>query len=84
MQDLDGALARLEAAVDALERSLAEAASPGPDPALVAERDRLAAEVADLRESAKRDEELRAEAAEAVKAALGDLRAIMPEDRLNG
>ncbi|MGF1502544.1 MAG: hypothetical protein ACFBSD_12075 [Paracoccaceae bacterium] len=60
------------------------AAGEGGDPVVAAERDRLAAEVAQLRAQSVKDAELRAEAAEAVKAALRDLRALMPEEERHG
>ena len=87
MDDLDKALERLERSIDALETSLVRGArrgGPAGDGPLAAERDRLAAEVERLKAAARRDAELRSEAAEAVKAALADLRALMPEDRAHG
>lgn len=93
MSDLDKAIARLEAAALELEQILADAVLPEPkeDPVLRQERDVLAAEVvalreevAALREAAERDAELRAEAAEAVRAALSDLHALVPEEHSNG
>ncbi len=90
MDDLDKALERLERSIDALETCLVRGmraggpAGNGADPALAAERDRLEAEVERLQAAARRDAELRSEAAEAVKAALADLRALMPEDRAHG
>ena len=86
MSEVETALRRLEQAVAALEETMA-----GIDRArdhglgeLMAERDRLAAENRALREAAERDAELRTEAAEAVKAALSDLRALMPEEERHG
>lgn len=86
MSDLDKAIARLEAAALELEQILADAVLPEPkeDPVLRRERDMLASEVAALRDAAERDAELRAEAAEAVRAALNDLRALVPEEHSNG
>jgi hypothetical protein len=86
MSGIDAALGRLEAAMDALE---AEAARRLPDPdesveALRRERDGLAEEVDALRAAAERDAELRSEAAVAVRSALSDLRALMPENRADG
>ena len=86
MSDLDKAIARLEAAALELEQVLADAVLPEPkeDPVLRRERDMLAEEVVALREAAARDAELRAEAAEAVRVALNDLRALVPEEHSNG
>ena len=86
MSDLDKAIARLEAAALELEQVLADAVLPEPkeDPVLRRERDMLAEEVVALREAAERDAALRAEAAEAVRVALNDLRALVPEEHNNG
>ncbi|MGF1446969.1 MAG: hypothetical protein ACFBRM_12340 [Pikeienuella sp.] len=89
-------LSELERAVDRLERTVLDTLRGGPvsegfeaerdrlADELAHERDRLAAEVAVLRENAARDAELRDEAAAAVKAALEDLRALMPEGARHG
>lgn len=82
---VDASLARLETALSALEAAFAETPGAGfgldaGDEALREERDRLAEEVEALREAAARDAELRAEAAAAVRAALADLRAIVPPE----
>lgn len=70
LRKLDGAVARLEAAV---ADRLASAGQGDPED-LRAERDGLAAEVGRLRARATEDARLRAEAAEAVREALLDLR----------
>lgn len=86
MDGIDGALNRLEGAVDRLETALLRAVRTPPAdlPALAEERDRLAVEVAQLRAASAREAELRHEAAAAVKAALADLRALMPEAKAHG
>lgn len=79
---IDAAISRLEGAVDRLERSLAAGvrAGAGQDAAAgTVERERLAREVSELKAARAKDEALRSEAAAAVKAALEDLRALMPE-----
>lgn len=84
MSDKGDALDRLTRAVDALEQVLARAlerGGPGPEAGDAA---RLAAENAELKAAAEREAELRQEATAAVKAALDDLRALMPEGRLHG
>jgi len=86
MSEIDTALARLERATAGLEEALADGA-PGADleaELLRRERDGLAEEVDALRAAAERDAELRAEAANAVRTALADLRALVPEDRTDG
>lgn len=85
MSDIDDALARLDAALDRAEDAVGrESESNGRLAAdfetVRAERDRLAAEVRILREAAKEDAELRAEAADAVKTALADLRGLVHEE----
>jgi hypothetical protein len=70
LRRLDGAVARLESAVD--HGNSANGADGGSD--LHAERDRLAEEVSRLRARAAEDARLRAEAAAAVRDALTDLR----------
>lgn len=83
-------LDHLQRAVDGLERALLRAvqAPPAVDAedlaSLRADRDRLAEEVERLRVAAQRDAELRTEATQAVKAALEDLRALMPEGAKHG
>jgi len=86
MSEAETALRRLEQAVAALEQAMAERdqARDHGLVALMAERDRLVAENRALREAAERDAGLRTEAAEAVKAALADLRALMPEEERHG
>ena len=85
MPDIETALARLEAALeraatvsdghrgraDELAAELRE---------LRAERDRLREEVEALRAAAEEDARLRAEAADAVRSALSDLRGLMHEE----
>ena len=88
MGELGEALMRLEAAVTALETVLIaalegdEAIAEAQEPPDVTSR--LAEENAELRAAAARDAELRVEAAAAVKAALEDLRALMPEVKGHG
>lgn len=84
MPDIDSALARLEAALERATDLLAGDRANGHAAAeevsdLRAERDRLAAEVAELRKTHEEDARLRAEAAEAVKSALSDLRGLVRE-----
>lgn len=83
MAKIEEALARLEAALGAAEDAARQRQAPAagaPDGSEVAglleERERLFARIALLEEQAEEDARLRAEAAEAVKAALGDLRAV--------
>lgn len=84
MSTLEQALARLataagvvETAVAAARQSTGDAASAGGQ--LARERDALAAEVKRLREKSEEDAALRAEAAAAVREALGDLRSLVSE-----
>lgn len=82
MSELEKALDRLNGAVatllDASKRGQAEQGTQEARIAkLTAERDRLRAELAELRAAREEDAKLRGEAAEAVKAALGDLRTIL-------
>ncbi|MBK0398016.1 DUF4164 family protein [Limibaculum sp. M0105] len=86
MAKLEEAVGRLTAALEQLERAVGDSGSSasggeagGRIAALVAERDRLAAEVERLERQVAEDAELRTEAAEAVRAALGDLRAVAGE-----
>lgn len=85
MAKLEQAVGRLAAALSQLEQVVGTSgvapAAADPDArgriaTLTAERDRLAAEVARLERQVAEDAALRAEAAEAVRAALGDLRAV--------
>ena len=82
MADVESALARLETALDRAEKVVANggAKRSGEVEALQSERDRLAEEVAELRAAAEEDARLRAEAADAVKSALSDLRGLVRED----
>ncbi len=82
MSELEQALDRLNGAVvtllDASKRGRAEQGTHAKRIAeLEAERDKLRAELAELSAAREEDAQLRAEAAEAVKAALGDLRAVL-------
>lgn len=82
MSELENALDRLNGAVttllDASKRGRAEQGANARRIAeLEAERDKLRAELAELRAAREEDAQLRAEAADAVKAALGDLRTIL-------
>ncbi|MEM9144733.1 MAG: hypothetical protein AAGC57_00945 [Pseudomonadota bacterium] len=79
MSETGEALERLEQAVDTLEKRLAQALAGGAGGDA-----ELEAENAALREAAARDAELRHEATAAVKAALDDLRALMPKEARNG
>lgn len=86
MSHLNAAITRLAESVDHLEQAITkleegqeiwgEVTVDGEDqvPAVVAERDELADEVRVLRERAEQDAVLRAEAANAVRQALTDLR----------
>jgi hypothetical protein len=85
MSELDSALDRLGAAVSKLI-SASEPGSPGKGAGdksvaritkLTSERDRLQAEVDELRALREDDARLRAEAADAVKLALTDLRSLV-------
>lgn len=82
MSELEQALDRLHGAVtklmEASGRGQAEQGTRQKRIAeLTAERDRLRAELEELRAAREEDAKLRAEAAEAVKAALGDLRTLL-------
>ena len=84
MPDIDSALAKLEAALD--RAAAANAGKHDGAEALVseleevrAERDRLQAEIETLRSASEEDARLRAEAADAVRNALADLRGIVHE-----
>ena len=80
MSELEEALDRLERAVGGLENVAARAGQTPNPQSLSAERDRLLAENRDLREEARRQADLRTEAADAVKDALSDLRSLMPRE----
>lgn len=89
MSELEKALDRLNGAVaallDASRRGEAEAGAHQARIAeLESERDQLRAELAELRAAREEDARLRAEAAEAVKAALGDLRTILAAQEQEG
>lgn len=84
MSELEEALDRLERAVGGLEVVAARAGQRPDTQALSAERDRLLAENRDLREEARRQADLRTEAADAVKDALSDLRSLMPRENDHG
>lgn len=82
MSELEKALDRLSGAVSTLlDASKRGRAGPGAHEARIAElaeeRDRLRAELGELRAAREEDAKLRTEAAEAVKAALRDLRTIL-------
>jgi small-conductance mechanosensitive channel len=85
MSELDNALDRLGQAVSSLisvsdqRRAVqdAEEAATARIAELTSERDRLQAEVDELRGLRKDDARLRAEAADAVKVALNDLRSLV-------
>ncbi|MEM1344518.1 MAG: hypothetical protein AAGI34_08045 [Pseudomonadota bacterium] len=83
MGDLDAALDRLDRAVDGLERVLG-ALAPPPEGSYAEERARLIADIARLEAAAERDAGLRTEAAEAVREALGEMRALLPEVSTRG
>ncbi|MEM0923486.1 MAG: hypothetical protein AAGF44_07910 [Pseudomonadota bacterium] len=88
MGKLDKSFERLSRALDRLEEKLEEVAGqdaatvagqdqiPGQDHVLKAERDVLAAKVARLQARSAEEAQLRGEAADAVRAALSDLRAM--------
>ncbi|MCL5775394.1 hypothetical protein M1105_00080 [Limibaculum sp. FT325] len=86
MAKLEETVARLAAALERLEQAVGEGGAMPAAPedggarsrlsALEAERDRLATEVSRLERQVAEDAALRAEAADAVRAALGDLRAV--------
>jgi len=82
MTELDGALDRLSDAVDQLIKSASRRSSPDRETEsriarLTAERDKLRAEVHELKAQHDEDARLRAEAASAVRAALTDLRSVV-------
>jgi len=82
MAEIDKALDRLTNAVDGLIEASQAGRDAESDAAariaeLTAECDRLRAEVAELRSQREEDARLRAEAAEAVKDALRDLRGLV-------
>jgi cell division protein FtsB len=81
MSELDKALDRLGEAVSGLVQGTGRGrAAPDAEARiaeLTAERDRLRAEVDDLRAQREIDARLRNEAAEAVREALGDLRGLV-------
>ena len=85
MPDIETALARLEAALEratsasATHRGRADALAGELEEAR-AERDRLREEVEALRTASEEDARLRAEAADAVRSALSDLRGLMHEE----
>ena len=84
MPDIDSALAELEAALDRAAAASAEKLNGAEALAaeleeIRAERDRLQAEVEALRTASEEDARLRAEAADAVRNALSDLRGIVHE-----
>ena len=84
MPDIDSALAELEAALDRAAAASAEKlngaeALEAELEEVRAERDRLQAEVEALRSASEEDARLRAEAADAVRNALSDLRGIVHE-----
>lgn len=82
MSKLDSALARMDAALGRLEKAVdAVSEEPGEDEldAVRAERDELSEEVKALRAQTEEDARLRLEAAEAVRAALNDLRGAVDE-----
>ena len=79
LERLEAALGRLEIAAEAAEakQDSDEARPELPFPS--EERDRLEGEIRSLRERAKEDARLRAEAADAVRDALSDLRTIVAQ-----
>ena len=84
MPDIESALARLEAALDRATKARAETDTGSEALAaelekVRAERDRLQQEVEALQSASEEDARLRAEAAEAVRSALSDLRGIVHE-----
>ncbi|HUF56602.1 MAG TPA: hypothetical protein VMM55_08605 [Thermohalobaculum sp.] len=85
MPDIESALAELEAALDRAAAASAETqngrqALTAELEELRAERDRLRDEVETLRSASEEDARLRAEAADAVRNALSDLRGIVHEE----
>lgn len=80
MEDSTGeakaALARLETALDALEAAVDRANSGAAEKTLRDERQALISRVRELETKSRDDVRLRGEAADAVRAALQDLRAI--------
>lgn len=95
MSELNVSIARLASSVKRLEEAVAKfdqgediwgeihAEGGGKMPAIVAERDELADEVRTLRQRAEQDAVLRAEAAEAVRQALTDLRGAVGKEAAN-
>ena len=84
MPDIDDALARLEAALDraataGVEQNSSRQALAEELDRVRTERDRLRDEVEALQSASEEDARLRAEAAEAVRSALSDLRGIVHE-----
>ncbi|MEM7683433.1 MAG: hypothetical protein AAF293_01315 [Pseudomonadota bacterium] len=80
VQRLDGLISELETAVDDMSAA-GDATQVTPDGAAIrSERDELAGEVQVLRRRAKEDAQLRAEAAEAVREALRDLRGAVDQE----
>lgn len=77
MSELEKALDRLGDAVARLVDTKGNAQAESRIAELTAERDRLKAEVAELRASREDDARLRAEAASAVRDALRDLRGLV-------
>jgi len=89
MSELEKALDRLNGAVAAmLDASARGQAEQGATQAriaeLEAERDQRRAELAELRAAREEDAKLRAEAAEAVKSALRDLRTLLAAQEQEG
>ena len=93
MSELDSALDRLGEAVtrllDAAQRGRISSGDANVIEAevaeIIAERDRLRAEIAELRAAREEDAKLRAEAAEAVRDALRDLRLLLAaQERAQG
>ena len=78
MSRIEQALDRLDAALDALEGRLSRVGTSeeSRDNRLQAERDALLSKVRKLEAQSEEDAQLRGEAAQAVRAALSDLRAM--------
>lgn len=86
MSELEAAMERLSAALEQAERAIGDLGAQSGAPKAAAkikdlekERDALAAEVERLERQVSEDAALRAEAAEAVREALGDLRSVARE-----